>query len=50
MFVGKKTFTSFKRIAMFLRTLIERRRKRKGESVILRSSAIGIVKRLTSRN
>ena len=48
-FVGKRAFPSIKRTAMFLRTLIEKRRKRGGESIILCSSAIGLVRRLTRK-
>ena len=48
-FVGKSVFSSLERVAMFLRTLIEKRRKRGGESVILCSSAVGAVRRLTGK-
>ncbi len=48
-FVGKRAFPSMERAIMFLRTLIEKRRNRNGESVILCSSAIGLVRRLTRK-
>ena len=48
-FVGKRVFPSLRRVAMFIRTLIEKRRRRGGESIILCSSAIGLVRRLAKR-
>ena len=48
-FVGKTYFPSIEKVAMFIRNAIQRRSKRNGKSIILCSSSIGLVKKLTSK-